>query len=188
MALPEKVIEQLGRESPKTPGWAYGAMLFGGGIFFLAVVIYAGLTFGYQPYLASALSKTQAQVGVLSNSISPSDQTQLISFYSQISNLQSLLQNHVMATQFFTWLENNTEANVYYQQFSFQSQDMVNLSVSAATEADVNQQIAIFENSPEEVVSVSVPSVGAPTLGSKTGWTFNATLTLQPSVFLASTQ
>lgn len=186
MPLPEKVIEQLGKETSNTPGWAFGALFFSGGILFLAVAIYAGLTYGYEPYLQSQLINTQNQVGTLSNSISPTDQTELINFYSQISNLQTLLQNHVIATQFFTWLENNTEANVYYQSFSFTTGNSVTLEASAATEADVNQQISIFENSPE-VLSVSVPAVSAPTTGQKGGWSFNVTLTMAPALFLATT-
>lgn len=192
MPLPEKVIEQLGRDPDKSPGWALGALLFSGGILFLAVIIYAGLTYGYEPYLNNQLTATQAKVSALTSQISPADQTQLIDFYSQIQNLQTLLQNHVLSTQFFTWLENNTEANVYYQSLSFSNENSVTLMAVAKTEADANQQIAIFENSPDEVTSVSVPSVSAPAslaaaAAGTAGWTFAATLTLNPSIFLATT-
>jgi hypothetical protein len=56
----------------------------------------------------------------------------------------------------------------------------------AASEADVNQQVAIFENSPE-VSSVTVPNVTAPQLLGN-GWTFSVTLIMNPSVFEASSQ
>lgn len=188
MPLPQKVIEQLGQEPSETQGWATGALLFSGGILFLSLIIYFGLAFGYEPYLQNQLNATQAKVTALDNSISPDDQAQLINFYSQITNLQALLKNHVFTSKFFSWLETNTEANVYYQSFTLSTQDQVTLTGSGASESDVNQQIAIFENSPE-VETVSVSSIVAPQLGPDNhGWTFTATLTMNPSVFLSSTQ
>ncbi len=187
MPLPEKVIEQLGRESStQTQGWAVGALLFSGGMLFLALIIYFGLTLGYQPYIQSQLSGITDKVNALDQSISPSDQTQLINFYSQIANLQSLLKNHTLTSQFFSWLETNTEANVYYQAFTLTTGNQVTITGMAKTEADVNEQIAIFENSPE-VSSVTVTSVSAPQLLGN-NWTFNATLVMNPSVFLSSSQ
>jgi Tfp pilus assembly protein PilN len=96
------------------------------------------------------------------------------------------LQNHVLASHFFTWLEQNTEANVYYQSLNLTQGTQVTLSGVAKTEADINQQIAVFENS-SDVSSVSVSNVTAPQLLGP-GWTFNATLVMSPSVFSASTQ
>jgi hypothetical protein len=186
MALPEKVIEQIGREPSETQGWGLGALLLSGGIFFLTLVIYVGLVFGYEPYLQSQLTSEKNQVNQLQNSISPSDQTQLIDFYSQIANLQSLLQNHALSSQLFTWLEKNTEANISYQSFSLTQGGHVSLTATAATEADANQQIAIFEASPQ-VSAVSISGINAPSI-SGGGWSFGATLTMDPSLFLASSQ
>jgi len=56
MPLPDKVIEQLGREPPKTPGWSFGIVMFSGTILFIAVFIYFGLTLGYEPYLQLQIS------------------------------------------------------------------------------------------------------------------------------------
>jgi hypothetical protein len=186
MPLPEKVIEQLGQERSQTQGWAFGALFFSGGILFLTVAIYFGLTLGYEPYLQSQLSHVKDQVNTLNQSVTTSDQAQLINFYSQISNLQSLLKKHTHATQLFSWLENNTEANVYYQSFALASGNQVTLGGVARSEADVNQQIAIFESSPD-VSSVNVSNVSAPQLLGTT-WNFNVVLVMNPSILLASTQ
>jgi len=187
MPLPEKVIEQLGRESSSgTQGWAVGALLFSGGILFLALAMYFGLAFGYTPYLQSQLTATQNQVSALGNSISMGDQTQLINFYSQISNLQTLLKNHVIISQLFSWLEDNTETNVYYGSFVLTAGNQITLTGVARTEADINQQIAIFENSPE-ISSVTVSNVTAPQVQGGT-WIFSASLVMNPSVFSTSSQ
>jgi large exoprotein involved in heme utilization and adhesion len=186
MPLPEKVIEQLGRETSETQGWALGVLFFSGAILFLAVAIYFGLTLGYEPYLQSQLASVQGQVSTLSQSISASDQSNLINFYSQIANLQTLLQNHTHSSQFFSWLEKNTEANVSYQSLVRAPGGQVALNGVGLSEADVNEQIAIFENSPE-VSSVTVSNVSAPQL-LESGWSFSVTLVMNPSVFLASSQ
>ena len=183
MALPEKVIEQLGREPVKTPGWAFGMVLFSGGAFFIVLIIYFGLTLGYEPYLNNQIQATQDQITQLGQSISPTDQANLLNFYSQVSNLRTLLRNHALSSQLFTWLEQNTEANVYLTTFNFTNGDQIAFSANAKTEADVNQQIAIFETSPL-VQKVSVTTVAAAQQG--TGFTFGVTLVLDPSIFGSS--
>ena len=57
MALPQKVLEQLGREPPKTPGWAGQFLMFSSTIFFVSLVVYIGLVFGYRPYITSEVKK-----------------------------------------------------------------------------------------------------------------------------------
>jgi len=74
------------------------------------------------------------------------EERQIVSFYSQIANLKAALANHVYASQFLVWLQNNTEANVYYQNLALSSGSRVTLKGIAKTEADVNQQIAVFES------------------------------------------
>ena len=122
----------------------------------------------------------------MSNSVSTSDQSQLIDYYSQIANLKTLLQNHTLSSQIFSWLEKDTEANVYYQSFALTNGSQLTLSGVASTEADINQQVAIFENDPE-ISSVTVSNVSAPQLLGN-GWTFSVILIINPSVSLSSSQ
>lgn len=183
MALPEQVVAQMEKEPSGSSGWAFGMLSFSGGILLLAIITYLGIAFGYDPHIQSEITNTQTQITALNQSISPSDQKNLINFYSQISNLQTLLKNHVLTSQFFSWLEKNTESNVYYQSFALNSGYKVTATGYATNEADVNQQISIFENSPE-VQSVSVSNVSvAPNTG---GWNFSLLLTLSPSLFLST--
>lgn len=182
MALPQQVINQLSQEPAETPGWSSGVIFFSGGLLVVTLLIYFFMTLIYEPHLNSEILSTQNQVVQLSQKISPGDQANLITFYSQISNLQSLLQDHVLFGQFLTWLGQNTEANVYYSQLSFASGDQITLTGNAKSEADVNQQVAIFEASPE-VEKAVVSTVG---LSASTGlWQFTATLIMSPSVFTA---
>lgn len=156
-------------------------LFFSGGIMGIILAVYLGLTFGYQPYLNAAIAQEKSQMDALSNSISSADQANLLTYYSQITNLNTIVASHVFFSRFLTWLAGNTEANVYYGGMSFGSGDQATLSVFAKTQADVNQQIAIFESSPD-VSAVSVPGVAfSPTAGM---WAFDATLTLKPSLLL----
>ena len=182
MPLPQQVIEQLGHEpSVKVPGWSMGILLFSGAVLAVILVIYAGLAFGFQPYLNSQIAQTQSKIAAESQKISSSDAQALTTYYSQITNLSTLVASHVIFSQVLTWLESNTEANVYYGSMSFGSGNQVTLSSFARTQADVNQQIAIFESSPN-VSSVSITSVMfSATAGM---WSFNTVLTLKKSLFL----
>ena len=149
MALPQQVVEQLSHGSQRTPGWSSGIMLFSGSILLIIVLIYAGLQFGYEPYLNSQISLLQAQAQKVGQSVSPADEANLIRFYSQISNIQSLIKNHVFFSQFLTWLEQNTEANVYYTSMVFTAGNQITLVGVAKTSADVSEQVAAFEASPD---------------------------------------
>ncbi len=175
MALPEQVLERLSREPPQTPGWSAGLLLFSGGLLFVAVAVYIGLLFGYEPYVSSQIDALNVQMNTLAKLVSPSDEAQLVALYSESANLEQVLANHVTLSSFFAWLEKNTEANVYYTSFGFSSGDQIALEGSAASEADVNQQMAIFEVAPE-VKSVALSSVS---LNSQNGtWRFAATLVM----------
>jgi len=183
MALPQQVVEQLSHGSEKTPGWSSGIMLFSGSVLLIIVLIYAGLQFGYEPYLNSQISVLQAQAQKVGQSVSPADEANLIRFYSQISNIQSLIKNHVFFSQFLTLLEENTEANVYYTSMVFTSGNQITLVGVARTSADVSEQIAAFEASPN-IAAISLSNVTfSPAVNE---WTFSAVLTVRPSVFLWS--
>ena len=182
MALPQQVVEQLNQESTRTPGWSSGLILFSGSILFIVVFIYAGLRFGYEEYLTGQNKSLSAQADKVGQSVTPADEANLVKFYSQISNLESLIKNHVFFSQFLTWLERNTEANIYYNNISFASGNQVTLAGIAKTSGDVTQQIAVFEADPK-VSLVSLSSVSFSTTAN--AWVFNVVLTMQrDAVFL----
>lgn len=182
MALPQQVIDRLSQDSPKTPGWSYGLLLFSGGILFIVVLIYLGLAYGYAPYLQGQLDTLNAQVDAVGKTISPADQANLISYYSEITNIQAALQNHVIFTRFLAWLEAHTEVNVYFSQFTFSSSgNQITLGAIAKTEGDVNQQVAIFEGAPE-ILSTSL--TGATLSPTNNLWQFSLTLKIDPNALL----
>lgn len=179
MPLPEKVIEQLGREPPKTPGWSFGLLLFSGGVFGIALLVYFGLILGYEPYLDGQIKQVNAEIDQFAKSVSADDQAKLVTFYSKLSNLKGVLVNHVTFSRFLSWLEKNTEANIYFSQLTFSSGNQVVLGGIAKAETDVNQQVAIFEAAPE-VKSVAVSNITL--VAASNLWQFTITLTLDPAL------
>jgi hypothetical protein len=185
MPLPQQIINQLVREPAETRGWLLGAMLFAGGLLLLVLAIYFGMVFAYEPYLSKKIANTESQIATLSQSIPSGDEAGLISYYSGIINLRTLLQQHVAFSQFLAWLEKNTQSNVFYSQFSFGAENQIAITGNAKTQADLTQQIAIFESSPK-VQKAVVSNVG---ISGATGlWQFTATLIMDPSVFVSPFQ
>src|ERR1039458_8369416 len=95
MPLPQQVVEKLSHEPIKTPGWSGGILFYAGALLAVVIAIYLGLSFVYGPILRTQISSTQSQIDALNKSISASDQQKLATYYSQISNLRSIMQNHV---------------------------------------------------------------------------------------------
>jgi hypothetical protein len=180
MPLPQQVIEQLGREPETSQGWATGAVLFAGGVFLLVAVMYGGIKFAYEPYVNNQILQAKNKIANVDQSVSVNDEQQIVDFYSQIANLNTALTKHVYVSTFFGWLEKNTEANVYYQNLDLSSGDRVGIKGIAKTEADVNQQIAIFEASPQ-VTSVVISNVSTAQGGA--GFEFDGTLIMDQSAF-----
>jgi hypothetical protein len=185
MPLPQQIINQLNHDPAETPGWLSGLLLFSCLIFGIVLILYFGLLMVYQPKLNTDLTAAQEKVAATDQSIASGDQTQLIDFYSQVVNMQGLLRTHILFSQFLSWLEKHTEANVYYSQLSFASGNQITITATARTQADVSQQVAIFESSPS-VKKVIIPSVTAAN-GGGGGLSFAMTLIMDPLIFVATT-
>lgn len=150
MALPQKVIDQLGREPPKTPGWSSQLLMFSSTVFFITLIIYFGLTYGYRPYLDSQTKHLQDQLQAFSQKIPVDKQTELIQFHSQLANLKTILAAHNAVPPLFDWLEKNTEVNIYFTRANFTAAtSQLSLSGVAKTMDDIDQQLVVFQNAPD---------------------------------------
>ncbi len=185
MPLPEQVVERLGREPVRTPGWSGQLLMFAATIFFISLAIYLGLVFGYQPYLKSEVNKLENQIQRFSQEIPQADQESLASFYSQLLNLDSLLRKHTTSSPLFNWLEKYTQPNIYYTKFDFNSGNrQLFLSGFAKTTADFVQQLQIFQADPQ----VERLTVNSLTLSVSGTWQFNIILFLNPNLLSQSSQ
>ncbi len=183
MPLPEEVINRLSEDRPTTPGWSSGILGFSLALLGVCVVVYAVMVFVYQPYVTRQLNAATAQAASIDSSPVIAQAGPLATFYSQVIHIQGLLRKHVAFSQFMTWLEKSTQTNVYYGSLSFTSGNQVVMTVLGRTEADVNQQIAIFQSDPS-VTNVSVSNVSLTGLGGY--WQAGVTLTVSSTLITAT--
>jgi len=182
MPLPEKVIEQLGREMPRTPGWSGQLIMFSATLFLLSLLAYFGIVYGYTSYLQKQNQQLEDQIDKFSQQIPVSEQNQLIIFYSQIANLKSILGAHVYTSPAFDWLEKNTQANVTYTRFNLSTRDWsLTLDGLAKNLSDLNQQLSVFSARPE------IRRLSFNSLSFVNGaWQFNLVLYFNPTFFYKS--
>ncbi|HUZ93047.1 MAG TPA: hypothetical protein VNG29_03580 [Candidatus Paceibacterota bacterium] len=182
MPLPQKVIEQLGREPVKTPGWSGQLLMFSSTVLFIALIVYFGLAYGYEPYLNSQTQNIQKQLQSFSDKVPVAEQTALVNFYSQIANLQTILKTHVSGSPLFDWLEKNTETNVYLTKLNANvTSRQIAIGGVAKTLDDINQQLVDLGSQTDAVQSFVVNDI----TDANGKWQFDVTLTLTRSFFLA---
>lgn len=180
MALPQKAIEQLGREPVKTPGWSARILMISSTVFFLSFATYFGIRFGYQPYQNSQLKKIQNQIEAFAQKIPQTDQEKLINFYSQIYNLDQLLRKEKFASAVLPWLEANTQANTYFTSFSLDlGGPKISVSARSRTVDDVAQQLVSLEEN-KDIKSLTFNGV---TPSEDGFWNYNLQLTFVPEFF-----
>lgn len=182
MALPPKVIEQLGRSPAETPGWSSRLLMFSSTLFVLSLVAYLGLVYGYQPYLQGEIQEVDRRIKTDLQKIPATDREKIIVFFSQLSNLRSILEKHPSPSAVFALLEATTHPNIYYTQMALNTgRNEVVLSGVATSVADVTEQVKIFQKR-EEIKGVSLGGVNS---GGK-NWQFEVTLTLAPDLLIST--
>jgi len=161
MALPQKVVDRIGRSPAKTPGGLRQLFMLATTVFLISLASYLGLEFGYRPYLESRVKNLNDEIKVFAQKIPKEEQDKVVDFYSQLANLKTILNNHRLSSPLFSWLEDNTQVNTYFTSFSFRSRDeKVVLSGLTASLVDLSEQILVFQGSPE-VAGVTVGNVSA---------------------------
>lgn len=96
---------------PKQSGFPWRLMLLTGVLFGLTVLIYAGIAFGYRPYLEQNLLQIDAQLQQVTTSLQ-ADADDVFGVYSQLYNIQSLSASHMYGSRAFTLLESGTLPSV----------------------------------------------------------------------------
>lgn len=143
--------------------------------------IYFGLRFGYNSYLDTQTKNIDKQLDDLSHQVKVEDQKSFINFYSQLSNLKRVLDNHKSTLNIFPFLEKNTLSLVYYTEASFLSENgtLVIKGEADSSETLVNQ-MNVFDRTPE-LKSVSLDQMNFDPRGGSVN--FGATLVFNGEFF-----
>lgn len=130
--------------------YPWRAVYIGATIFGLMILAYAGMEFGYAPYLEAKRNALQEKQREVSAQITPAQEEDLILFYSQLTNLQKLLSEHARPSASFTMIEQITLPQVQYGQMSLiVSEQKLSLLGTAFDFLTVAQQAQQYINARE---------------------------------------
>ncbi|MCX6703030.1 MAG: hypothetical protein NTW60_04180 [Candidatus Wolfebacteria bacterium] len=142
--------QQLQRSADVRGTWPWKLLLFSVILFGMSVFIYSGIAFGYQGYLDKQLGGLNAEIKNYSTQADSSDTKSLITFYSQLVNIQSLLQNHPMPSKVFSFLESHADQNIYFMNSVLSVPDRTLRLDGRALEYDsLIRELEILKNAPE---------------------------------------
>ena len=146
----KNITEQF-MEPEKLPvGWPWRLFLFSLVFFALVLFIYFGMIWGYQPYLKSERQSFDKKITEIGGAVSETDRANFVNFYSQLVNLQSLLNNHIKGSNIYTFLEKNTNQGIYYEGASLSvTEHFLRLEGVARSYDNLVQQLVAFEQTPE---------------------------------------
>lgn len=154
-------LEKLGQERIAV-GWPWRLFLFSFLVATAAAVIYAGLAFGYRPFLDVRLQQIDDDIEKLGQAVPEEELDGLLTFYSQLANLQGLLSKHLLGSQVFPLLERNTHQSVAYTTAELKlNEGRLFLEGVAPSYLILSQQLEAFDRLPEVAkVVVSNSHVG----------------------------
>lgn len=179
MALPPQAVEKLIQTPSATQG-AYKQFVFlSSSLLILALVLYAGLQFGYSAYLKSSSDKLNAQIQDYAKKVSPEDSEKVANFYSQLANLGELLKNHSSASPALRLVEGTSSPDIYYNKLNLSvATNQLDLSGFGKTLEAIAAQAALLEKDPNvDRVNLTNAMQGQGNL-----WQFNMTVFLKPGV------
>ena len=143
-----------------TIGLPWRLMVFSFVLFLFSIFIFAGLQYGYGTYLDAQTVEVDENIAALAQQVSESEQEELLLFYSQLTNLQKVLDRRIFTVNTFPFLEKNTLPLVYYTEARYVAEEGVMILNGVANSIKVFvQQITLFEESPE-VERVIIDDVG----------------------------
>lgn len=115
-----------------------------------AVVIATGGILWYTYYLNNNTELLKQEVARLEEDLRPELINQLLNLDKKMSGLRILLDNHIITSNVFKLLEENTLTQVHFSSFSyFADARKIDLSGEAATYSTLSQQVRLFEALPQ---------------------------------------
>lgn len=181
--IPEEKTTAEGKKKPKR---AMILVL----VILVMVIIFGGLYFYLGQSvrtLATEILKVRADLAITNQKIKDVEEqkTQALTLQKQIKAANKLLENHIYWTNFFSFLEKNIVADVYFSNLVGTSDGQIILTSIAKSYGAVSKQIVSFKTAEEmESVSISSASASIDPEGKVSEVNFDARLKLKPEMFL----
>lgn len=151
MALPtqQPSYAQVVERAPRSPAWFGQLMAFAVMILVLVIVVFFGITFGYRPYLEKKVAALDNEISDFSRKVPADEQANILTFYSQLANLKTVLGKHTATPAFLRWIEEGTVQSVQVTKVSMNvASRQVQVTGIADSQTDVALQVAAFQNRP----------------------------------------
>lgn len=167
-------------EPEKLPvGWPWRLLIFSIIFFLLVLFVYLGIIWGYQPYLRSQKQSLDKKINEIGGTISEADRENFINFFSQLINIQTLLNTHIKGSNLYSFLEKNTNQGVYYEGADLSATEhSLRLEGLARSYDNLVQQLVAFEQAPEIARVILEQSQTA-----EKGIRFSLKLIIKPELF-----
>lgn len=150
--MPDQFIFHEQRPAPSITRPSYGGTLF----FYASLLIFLLLLAGYGGLVflnrAQGLAQAEilAQIEQKRQDLRPELVQELFALEKRLMAIRTLLENHILPSRVFAWLESQTHPRVYFQSMNFNSAARkLQLPGSADSLRSLNEQIGIFEQNPE---------------------------------------
>lgn len=175
----KNIGEQFGRGDISI-GWPWRLLVFSLFAVSLAIFLYLAMIFGYKPYLNNQIKIYSQKIDKLGSAVKEEEKASFLTFYSQLVNLQTILDKHIYGSSFFNFLEKNTSPRVSYLNVNLLvSEHLLKIVGLTASFNDLAQQIAVFDRNPF-IKRVVLENVGF----ANEGLRFSLTLFLKPEFLL----
>ncbi|MFH0712535.1 MAG: hypothetical protein V2A55_01625 [Candidatus Jorgensenbacteria bacterium] len=161
-------------------GFPWRLFIFSFTLFVFTIFVFFGLKFGYTAYIEKRAENLDRKIENLTQQISQEDQQNFIIFYSQLVNLEKVLNRHGFTANTFGFLEENTLGNVYYSNAQFFSlENSLRLTGIAASNKTLVDQLSLFDGK-KEVSRVNLNQMSAAESG---GVAFDVTISFKEEFF-----
>jgi hypothetical protein len=146
----QNIREQFTSTNLAVIGWPKKFFTFAVIIFASALLIYIGLALGYKTFLNKSIENLDSQIEDLSSQITEEQKDNLATLYSQVTNVRTLLKNHIFPSQVFTLLKSVTHPKVTYLSLGLDAKER-GIVITGVTDSyeNLTSQLALLENSPE---------------------------------------
>lgn len=126
-------------------GWPWRFFMVSFIIFLMSILVYLGLVFGYEPYLAGQIAQKDTEIEQRAATVSKEDQDRFIQIYSKVINIKSLIDNHLFSSNVLLMLEKATHPKIYYTGLSLKMLDReLELDGAAESFSALSEQLEAF--------------------------------------------
>ena len=119
-------------------------------LFLLTGLIYFGLSVGYKAFLNGEIKNLEASLEELRFEVPLEEQEELVRFFSQVANMKEALDDHIIVSNLFRVLEENTHSQTAFVNMELSTVERkVSLDGITVDYDTLVSQLTIFESVPE---------------------------------------